>query len=126
MVYGVLFYLAFFSVLELLPAMVLQIFDASEYMLEIGVSALRILALSWLLSIPGLVLSAALQGLSMGISSMVITMTRQALLPLVFAMVLRLFGNLDVLWTGFLAAEMVGIPLAVFLWNKRLRRIRGL
>lgn len=126
MVYGVLFYLAFFSVLELLPAMALQIFDASEYMLEIGVPALRILALSWLLSIPGLVLSAALQGLSMGISSMVITMTRQAILPLAFAMVLRLFGNLDVLWIGFLAAEVAGIPLAVFLWNKRLRRIRGL
>lgn len=125
MVYGSLLYLAFFGVLELAPAMVLRIFDASEFMLEIGSPALRILALSWFLSIPGLVLSAGLQGLSMGMSSMVITMTRQAILPLGFTMILRTFGNLDILWTGFLAAELAGIPLAVVLWKKRLAKIAG-
>lgn len=123
MVYGSLFYLVFFGVLELAPAMVLRIFDASEFMLEIGTGALRILALSWFLSIPGLVLSAGLQGLSMGMSSMVITMTRQAILPLAFTMILRMFGNLDILWIGFLAAELAGIPLAVVLWKKRLAKI---
>ena len=102
---------------------VLRIFDASEFMLQIGIPALRILALSWFLAIPGLVLSAGLQGLSMGMSSMVITMTRQAVLPLGFTMILRAFGNLDVLWTGFLAAELAGIPLAVVLWKKRLAKI---
>lgn len=125
MVYGALFYLGFFGVLEFLPAMVLRIFDASEHMLEIGIPALRILALSWFLAIPGLVLSAGLQGLSMGLSSMIITMTRQAVLPLAFTMVLRIFGNLDVLWTGFIAAELAGIPLAVVMWRKKLREIGG-
>ena len=125
MVYGALFYLGFFGVLELLPAMVLRIFDASEHMLEIGIPALRILSLSWFLAIPGLVLSAGLQSLSMGLSSMIITMTRQAVLPLAFTMVLRIFGNLDVLWTGFIAAELAGIPLAVVLWRKKLTQIGG-
>ncbi len=123
MVYGALLYLVFFAVLELLPATVLRIFDASDYMLEIGIPALRILALSWFLAIPGLVLSAGLQGLSMGLSSMVITMTRQAVLPLAFTMILRIFGNLDVLWIGFIAAELAGIPLAAFLWRKKLAQI---
>lgn len=125
MVYGGLFYLVFFGVLELAPAMALEIFDASSFMLKIGIPALRILALAWFLAIPGLVLSAGLQGLSMGMSSMVITMTRQAVLPLAFTMVLKVFGDLDVLWTGFLAAELAGIPLAVFLWKKKLARIKG-
>lgn len=123
MVYGALLYLVFFAVLELLPATVPRIFDASDYMLEIGIPALRILALSWFLAIPGLVLSAGLQGLSMGLSSMVITMTRQAVLPLAFTMILRIFGNLDVLWIGFIAAELAGIPLAAFLWRKKLAQI---
>lgn len=122
-VYGVLFYLVFFCVLELMPSVVLRIFDASEYMLKIGIPALRILALSWFMSIPGLVLSAGLQGLSMGMSSMIITMTRQAILPLAFTMILKIFGNLEMLWTGFLAAELAGIPLAVFLWRKKLTQI---
>ena len=122
-VYGTLFYLVFFCVLELMPSVVLRIFDASEYMLKIGIPALRILALSWFMSIPGLVLSAGLQGLSMGMSSMIITMTRQAILPLAFTMILKIFGNLEMLWTGFLAAELAGIPLAVFLWRKKLTQI---
>ena len=123
MVYGALFYLVFFGVLELAPAMVLRIFDASEFMLQIGIPALRILALSWFLAIPGLVLSAGLQGLSMGMSSMVITMARQAVLPLGFTMIVGMFGNLDVLWTGFLAAELAGVPLAVVLWKGILAKI---
>lgn len=61
----------------------------------------------------------------MGLSSMIITMTRQAVLPLAFTMVLRIFGNLDVLWTGFIAAELAGIPLAVVLWRKKLTQIGG-
>ena len=69
LVFSVLFYLVFFGVLELAPGAVLGIFDASDHMLRIGT--------------PALVMSAGLQGLSMGMSSMVVTMARQALLPLI-------------------------------------------
>ncbi len=34
------------------PAWMLRIFEASDYMLEIGVPVLRILALAWLMGIP--------------------------------------------------------------------------
>ena len=56
-------------------------------------------------------------------SSMVITMARQAVLPLGFTMIVGMFGNLDVLWTGFLAAELAGVPLAVVLWKGILAKI---
>lgn len=123
--YAVLFYLLFFAALELFPASVLQIFDASEYMLEIGIPALRILALAWLIGIPGLVIAAALQGLSMGFGSMIITMTRQAALPLIFAVLLRSFGNLNLIWGAFILAEIVGMPLALFLWKKGFSQVAG-
>ena len=57
--------------------------------MHIGVPALRILAVAYLLSIPGLIYQAALQGLSLGKESMYISMTRQAILPLVFAFLLK-------------------------------------
>lgn len=44
--------------------------------MRIGVPALRILAVAYLLSIPGLIYQAALQGLSLGKESMYISMTR--------------------------------------------------
>ena len=120
--YSVLLYLAFFAVLELAPGMVLRIFEASDYMLEIGIPALRIMALAWLAGIPALVMSAGLQGLSLGMSSMVVTMSRQALLPLAFAWLLSLTGNLNLLWCAFLFAELAGIPLAVRFWKKGYRQ----
>ena len=48
--------------------------------MRIGVPALRILSVAYLLSIPGLIYQAALQGLSLGKESMYISMTRQAIL----------------------------------------------
>ena len=80
--------------------------------MRIGVPALRILAVAYLLSIPGLIYQAALQGLSLGKESMYISMTRQAILPLVFAFLLKGFGNLNLIWGAFVLAELCGIPLA--------------
>ena len=117
------FFLPFFAVLELAPGLVLKLFDASDFMLEIGVPALRLLALAWFLSIPSLVHAAGLQGLSLGAHSMVLTMTRQAILPVVFALILRLFGQLDLIWTGLILAEALGIPLALLLWRRAYRAV---
>ncbi len=123
MVYGALFYLVFFAALELFPASVLQIFEVSEHMLEIGAPALRILGLSWFLAIPGLVVAAGLQGLSMGMGSMAITMVRQAILPLAFALSLKGFGNQNLIWVSFILAELAGIPLAFYLWKRGTSQI---
>lgn len=123
MIYSVLFFLLFFAVLEIAPALVLQIFETSEHMRQIAVPALRILTVSWLVSIPSLVLAASFQGFSLGTYSMVLTMTRQAILPVAFALILQLFGSLNLIWLGFILAELAGIPLALILWKKAWRRV---
>ena len=112
-----LMYILFFAVLELYPAAVLRLFDASEYMLTIGRPTLRILAVAYYLSIPNLVFAAALQGLSQGTRSMVLTMTRQAILPVVFATILSRLGQLNLVWMAFVLAETAAIPLALRLWR---------
>lgn len=123
MIYSALFFLLFFAVLEIAPALVLQIFETSEHMRQIAVPALRILTVSWLASIPSLVLAAAFQGFSLGTYSMVLTMTRQAILPVAFALLLQFFGNLNLIWLGFILAELAGIPLALVLWKKAWRGV---
>ena len=98
MIYSALFFLLFFAVLEIAPALVLQIFETSEHMRQIAVPALRILTVSWLASIPSLVLAA-------------------------FALLLQFFGNLNLIWLGFILAELAGIPLALVLWKKAWRGV---
>lgn len=121
--YGILYggglFLIFFAVLEFCPGVVLKLFDASDNLMRIGVPALRILAVAYLLSIPGLIYQAALQGLSLGKESMYISMTRQAILPLVFAFLLKGSGNLNLIWGAFVLAELCGIPLAAALWKRK-------
>lgn len=123
MVFSVLLYTVFFAVLEFAPGTVLQIFDASEHMFAIGIPALRILAAAYLISIPNLVCSAALQGLSLGTVSMGLTMTRQAVLPVVLALALQFFGDLNLIWTAFVLAELAGVPLAAALWSRAYGRV---
>lgn len=117
-IYSICFYIVFFIGLECVPAMVLKVFKASDYMLAIGVPAVRILAVAYLVSIPSMVFASALQGLSLGARSMYLTMSRQAILPVVFALILRAFGILDAIWSAFVLAELVGIPFAVYLWKR--------
>ncbi|MDE7187315.1 MAG: MATE family efflux transporter [Lachnospiraceae bacterium] len=123
--YSAVFYVLFFACLEGIPAVVLRIFDASEHMLAIGIPALRILAVSYFVSIPNLVYAAALKGLSLGTKSMCLTMTRQAILPILLALVLQTFGNLNLIWLAFVLAELAGVPLAVMLWKKCNREAKG-
>jgi Na+-driven multidrug efflux pump len=117
-IYGVALFIVFFMILELFPMQMLSLFDASEHMMKIGVPAIRILATAYLISIPSLVLAAALQGLSQGTRSMYITMLRQAMLPLAFAFVLSRTKQISLVWTAFIMAELLVIPVALALWKK--------
>ena len=115
--YSALFFLPFLLVLELAPNWVLRLFNASEHMMGIGIPAVRVLALAWAVSIPNLVIAAALQGLSQPRQSMVLTLLRQAILPVLLALVFKGFGNLNLIWLAFVLAEAIGIPAAMMLWR---------
>ena len=126
LIYSSALYLAFFIGLECVPGIVLRIFDASDYMLTIGIPALRILAVAYFVSIPNLVFAAALQGLSLGTRSMYLTMMRQAILPVLFALILRASGVLNTIWFSFVLSEIAGIPFAAYLWKKAYGEIKGI
>ena len=118
LIYSFVFYAPFLLVLELAPGWVLRLFNASAEMMRIGYPAVRILGAAWLVSIPALVITAALQGLSRPMPSMIITMLRQAVLPVILALALRPAGRLELIWTAFVIAEGVCIPVAVWFWRR--------
>ncbi len=109
--------------LELFPAPLLALFDASEAMLSIGIPAIRILAAGWLISVFGFVIGTTFQALGNGGYSMYVTVMRQVALPIGFAVLLSRTGNLWMIWIAFLAAEILTIPLVVFLFGKMKRMV---
>ena len=122
--YSVLFFMPFLLLLELLPGTVLRLFNASEHMLSIGTPAVRILAVAWLIAIPAQVVASALQGLSRPRPGMVLTMLRQAVLPVLLALVLSLTGWLPSIWLSFVIAELACIPPAILYWKKNWHELR--
>jgi len=116
-------YAVFLVILELAPSLVLRLFNASEHLLEAGIPAARLIGLAWLISIPNLVVASALQGLSKGSTSMMLTMIRQAVLPIILAYLLCAFNSLPVVWSTFAITEAASIPIAVYLWRNAFRKI---
>ena len=124
MLYSGLFYLPILIILEMFPGMVLRLFNASEHMMAIGIPAVRIMAVAWLVFIPSLVFAAALQGLSIPKPSMLLTMLRQAILPVLLALLLSRTGWLPSVWLAFVISELVCIPLAMLFWKRNWSSLR--
>ena len=125
MLYSVTLYSVFFLIMEIVPEQVLLLFDASEEMLAIGVTALRIMAVSYLLSNVCLTFSSAFQGLGMGVQSMLLTLSRQVVMPVLLITAVSWFGELSLIWWAFVLAEALVIPVGMILWKKESGKSLG-
>ncbi len=101
------------AIFQLLPGVLLSLFDASDYMLEIGVPALRIICLSFLFAGFGIVSSSFFQALGHGVLSLVISLVRQLIVLLPAAWLLSLSGQLGLVWWAFPIAEIFSVTLSV-------------
>lgn len=117
--YSLILYAPFLLIMEFAPGWVLALFDASPEMLEIGIPALRILAVSWMLSLFCLVFAAGFQGLSMGLHSMALTLSRQVVLPVLLITVFARMGSLPLLWAAFVLAETILLPVGFLFWKAK-------
>lgn len=106
-------------VLEVFSRQILMLFDASENMLAMGIPAIRILAISYFLCIPGMIGSTVFQALGKGNYSMCLTLTRQSVLPLILVFLFTQAGDLALVWWAFVLAEILSAPVTFYL----LRRI---
>ena len=115
--------IAGFLVFQLLPAPILRLFDASDIMLSIGVPALRIISISFLLASGSIISISTLQALGKGVQSMTISFTRQLIVLLPVAWLLSLRGTLESIWWAFPIAEVVTLALSVFLLARAYRTL---
>ena len=101
---------------QLGAGLLLSIFEASDYMLEIGVPALRTISLHFVFAGFCIVSSSTFQALGHGMLSLIISLVRQLVVLLPAAWLLSLAGRLELVWWAFPIAEIVSLAMcAVFL-----------
>ena len=101
------------ALFQLIPHLLLGLFDASDYMLEIGVPALRIISFHFLLAGFGIVSSSFFQSLGHGVLSLIISLVRQLIVLLPAAWLLSLSGQLNMVWWAFPIAEIFSVTLSI-------------
>ena len=112
-VYATLIMVLGFAVMQLAPNLMLSFFNASDKMLEIGVPALRIISISFLLAGVSVICSSFFQALGHGMLSLWISVVRQLFVLLPVAYVLSRIGGLLTVWWAFPAVEAVALILCV-------------
>lgn len=112
-----------FLIFQFFPLQLFALFDASETMLTIGVPALRIISISFLLAGFCIVQSSVFQALGNGVYSMFISLARQLIVLLPVAYLLSRLGNVDYVWWAFPIAELMSFTLSIIFRRKMNRRI---
>jgi len=108
-------------VFELIPSLLLSMFNASENMLNIGTVALRIIASHFILAGFNIVAGSVFQAIGNPIHSMVVSVCRQLLVLLPVAFLLSLSGNVNAVWLAFPIAELVSFTLCTIFLVKTLK-----
>ena len=101
------FLLAGFIVFETFPGQLLLLFDASENMLSIGIPALRIIAVHFLIAWFCIVAGSVFQAVGNGMYSLYVSVARQLVVLLPAAYILAKIGGLDLIWWSFPIAELM-------------------
>ena len=108
------------AVFELLPAPLLRFFDASEHMLEIGVPALRIIAVHFVLAGFCIVAGSVCQAIGNPFYSLIVSVCRQLVVLLPVAWILSRFGRLELVWLAFPIAELMSLLMSTIFLRRTM------
>ena len=99
----------------------LGIFNASEQMLEIGIPALRLISLSFLLAGFNIIRISTMQALGHGVISLTVSVLRQLFVLLPSAFIFSRIWGLNATWISFPLAEIVALFVTIHFWHKVYR-----
>lgn len=89
------------------PREILLLFKASDEMMTLGISALKIISISFIFGSICFIFACFLQAIGKGMASLVITLLRQLIIILPAAFVMGKLWGLNGVWASFIAAEFL-------------------
>lgn len=102
-----------FICFEGIPQVLLGMFNASDDMLKIGVPALRIIGVHYLMAWFSIICSTIFQALGKAVFSMIVSIMRQLFILIPAAYILAKIGGLAVIWWCFPIAEIISLTVSV-------------
>lgn len=100
--------------LQLFPGQIMAAFHASKTMTSMGITALQITSLSFIFACISIMICYALQGLAIGIPSMLISAARQVILLLPLAYLLGKTWQETGVWIAFPVTEFIVMIISGF------------
>ena len=113
-------------VFETIPEVLLGFFNASEAMIEIGVPALRIIAINFLLAGFCIITISVFQAIGNPMHSFIISVCRQLLVLLPAAWLLSKTGVLNLVWLAFPIAELVSVAMCAIFLHGTMKKVSAL
>ena len=110
-----------FLIFQLFPGTLLNFFDASESMLTIGMPALRIISISFLMAGFSVIAGSVCQAIGNPFYSMIVSVCRQLMVLLPTAWLLSQLGRLELVWWAFPIAEVVALGLSIVFLRRTIR-----
>ncbi|MDO5783915.1 MAG: MATE family efflux transporter [Eubacteriales bacterium] len=123
---GVGIALAGMVVFLIFPHGLLTLFHASDAMREIGVPALRIISITFVLSAVTMIVGYVISGLGNGMVNMIGTALRQVVILIPAVFVFGQIGGIHMVWFAFWISEICACSFAVYHLRKYLKKIEQL
>lgn len=98
-------------IFNVFPKPLLMLFGASEHMLSMGIPALRIISLHFLLAGFCIIGGSVFQALGSAVYSMITSICRQLIVLLPAAYLLSKLGNVNYVWFAFPIAELMSVVM---------------
>lgn len=108
-------------IFQIFAKQLLGLFDSNAEMIYIGVKALKIISLTFVVAAVGITLSSSFQAFGKGTLSLIISFTRQLLILLPAAYVFSRLNGINSVWYAFTVSEILSVLIAIPIMSTYLR-----
>lgn len=119
---ALVFMVSGFLAFQLIPGVLLNIFELSDTFIALGKTALRIISIHFPVAAVCIMLNASFQALGNGIYSTITSLCRQMIALLPAAYLLSLSGNVNAVWWSFPIAEVMSLTVTLILFTRLYRQ----
>ena len=112
---------------QILPVKLLSLFKAKDAFLQLGILSLRIISISFVFIAINITMSTMFQSLGNGLYSLMMSLLRQIILLLPFAVLLLYFYGINNMWYCFVISEIfttiIFVPISIHTMRKKFNLI---